>query len=116
MSQKMRKRPATSKRTGDGRNGQPHWDAVRRELRIGGELVKRFRQPALSQEAILNEFERLGWPPRVGNPLPRGRSRNPKGHLRDILKSLNRHQKVRRLRFEADGAGGVLWRVAEPGS
>ncbi len=96
-----------------GAPGRPRWDGARRELRVGEEVVKRFRQPALAQESILAEFERQGWPPRVVNPLPRGRSRDPKRHLRDTLKSLNRHQKVRRLLFEADGAGGVLWRVVE---
>ncbi len=41
---------------------RPSWDADRRELRIGGEIIKRFRVPAASQEVVLNAFQEESWP------------------------------------------------------
>ena len=49
---------------------KPTWDARRRELRIDGQLVKWFRVPAASQEAVLSAFEEESWPPYIDDPLP----------------------------------------------
>src|SRR5687767_8848755 len=46
------------------------WDAQRCELRVGEELVKKFRRPADIQQAILIAFAEQGWPPRIDDPLP----------------------------------------------
>jgi hypothetical protein len=74
-------------------------------------VVKRFRQPAEQQELVLAAFEEQGWPPRIDDPLPGGNGVNAKQRLRDAMKNLNRHQRNRRIRFEADGTGkGILWR------
>jgi hypothetical protein len=90
----------------------PTWDGQRRELRWGDEVIKRFRQPAASQECILAAFEEQGWPPRIDDPLPRRSGQNAKQHLRDTVKNLNRHQHGTRILFETDGTGrGVLWRL-----
>jgi hypothetical protein len=76
-------------------------------------VIKRFRQPAAAQECILAAFEEQGWPPRIDDPLPRRSDRNAKQHLRDTVRNLNRHQRGRRIVFEADGTGqGVLWSLA----
>src|SRR5262249_18025344 len=47
----------------------PFWDEARRELRFGACVVKRFRQPAPSQEAVLTAFAEEGWPPHIDDPL-----------------------------------------------
>jgi hypothetical protein len=91
---------------------RPTWNRARRELHWGDELVKRFRQPAPSQECVLAAFEEQGWPERIDDPLPRGGGLNAKQHLRDTVKNLNRHQRVKRILFEADGTGqGILWKL-----
>ena len=46
------------------------WDPERRELHVAGLIVKRFKWPAVNQEAILTAFAEEGWPPRIDDPLP----------------------------------------------
>jgi hypothetical protein len=41
---------------------RPCWDGGRRELRLEGVVVKRFKQPAPNQEKVLAAFEEEGWP------------------------------------------------------
>jgi hypothetical protein len=90
----------------------PSWDAARRRLCLGQVVVKRFRQPAKNQEAILAAFEEDGWPPRIDSPIPGGADENAHDRLHDAVKRLNRQSK-RLIRFECDGAGeGVLWHLA----
>ena len=55
----------------------PSWDAQRRVLQLGNELVKLFRVPAPNQEAVLSAFEEEGWPFRVDDPLPLSRNKTP---------------------------------------
>ena len=45
----------------DGALELPHWNGDLREWTFLGRLVKRFRQPADSQELVLVEFERIGY-------------------------------------------------------
>jgi len=88
----------------------PHWDHERRELRIMGIVVKQFRLPSPNQETVLQVFEEEGWPARIDDPLPPISDVEPKRRLHDTIKSLNRHQKAKRIRFMGDGRGeGVLW-------
>jgi hypothetical protein len=90
----------------------PHWDGERRELRLGGILVKQFKLPSPNQETILAAYEEEGWPPRIDDPLPQISGLNPKRRLHDTIKSLNRNQKSGGLRFMGDGSGeGVLWEL-----
>ena len=37
---------------------------------VGSQIVKQYRVPSLSQEAILDAFEEEGWPPAIDDPLP----------------------------------------------
>lgn len=91
-------------------DGMPTWDGERKELRMGGILVKRFRWPAPNQETILTVFEEEGWPPRIDDPLPPAPDVEPKRRLHDTIKCLNRNQDHRVLRFRGDGTGeGVVW-------
>ena len=99
----------------DGSHGHdkrlvPHWDPKLHELRLNGQLVKRFKLPAQNQEIILAAFEEEGWPARIDDPLPPRHTQNPKRRLQDTIKSLNRNQKNRLVRIMGDGTGqGIRW-------
>jgi hypothetical protein len=86
----------------------PCWDAQLRELRLAGELVKRYRVPAPNQELILAAFEEEGWPSHIDDPLPPLRDMCPKRRLNDTIWCLNRNQQCRLLRFAANGNGKSL--------
>ncbi|REK12644.1 MAG: hypothetical protein DWQ37_11200 [Planctomycetota bacterium] len=89
---------------------RPRWDRDRQELLMGTVVVKRFRVPATSQEAILAAFEEESWPPRIDDPLPPRLDQSPKRRLQQVIKSLNRNRRQPILRFVGDGSGqGVLW-------
>ncbi|MCA9248453.1 MAG: hypothetical protein KDA42_15105 [Planctomycetales bacterium] len=91
----------------------PNWDAARQELRVGELLVKQFRLPSPNQGTVLMVFEEEGWPARIDDPLPPHPDIDPKRRLHDTIKSLNRNQKNKVLRFKGDGSGvGVLWEFA----
>lgn len=105
----------------EGPNGEPDvptWDSQRRELRINGTTVKRFKWTAVNQEAVLAVFEEEGWPLRIDDPLPPHPEQNSKRRLSDTIKCLNRKQQNKRIHFRGDGAGeGVTWElVGQDGS
>jgi hypothetical protein len=88
----------------------PHWDCDYREIRYDNRVVKQFKLPSPNQEAILLAFQEEGWPPRIDDPLPPHPHCDPKQRLHDTIRSLNRNQRVRLLRFKGDGTGqGILW-------
>ena len=92
----------------------PHWNAMGRELIVGGQTVKRFRVPAPNQEAILSAFEEEGWPQRVYDPLPPNGETDPKYRLHETIKALNGHRLARIIRFGGDGTGeGVYWEFTD---
>ena len=96
---------------------KPTWDRDRHELRFEGDLVKVFKLPSPNQEMVLAAFEEEGWPARIDDPLPPSTDLEPKRRLHDTIKSLNRNQKARRIRFMGDGTGqGIQWAMiaAEP--
>ena len=101
-----------------GENGQPPaekptWDGMRKELRLGGTVVKLFKWPAVNQEVILRVFEEEGWPARIDDPLPCTDDRHPRRRLHDTIKCLNRSQKNPLIHFRGDGTGeGVIWEFA----
>jgi hypothetical protein len=94
----------------------PCWDGRLHELRLGQALVKVFRLPSPNQEAVLLAFQEEGWPPRIDDPLPPQGDMEPKRRLHDTIKSLNRRQKKRLIRFMGDGTGeGIRWELrSEP--
>ncbi len=55
----------------------PCWDGWRRVLRVGVLLVKDYRLPSPTQEAILEAFQEEGWPRRIDDPLPLRTTRTP---------------------------------------
>jgi hypothetical protein len=88
----------------------PVWNCDLREVRYNGLLVKQFKLPSPNQEAILMTFEEEKWPIRIDDPLPCNGNCDPKQRLHDTIRSLNRNQKNKLLRFKGDGTGeGILW-------
>ena len=88
----------------------PIWNAQRHELKCFGTLIKRFKWPAVNQETILSVFDEENWPNRIDDPLPPNAEMDTKNRLHDTIKSLNKGQKTKLVRFRGDGTGeGVLW-------
>jgi hypothetical protein len=103
-------KPARGGTTGEPASGEVVWDVKRRELRVGTQLIKRFRVPAPNQESILSAFQEEGWPPRIDDPLSQAPGIYPKQRLHAAINSLNRNQKITLLRFRGDGNGsGICW-------
>jgi hypothetical protein len=93
---------------------RPFWDSNRRELRLGSQVVKRFKWPAMNQELIVLAFEEEGWPRRIDDPLPLDPNIDPKRRLHDTIKCLNRHQLIPLIKFRGDGTGqGVLVEIVD---
>jgi hypothetical protein len=93
----------------------PHWNVTRRELSLGGRIVKRFRVPARNQERILSVFEEAGWAEHIQDPLPATYDIDAPTRLHDAINRLNRCQINPLLRFRGDGRGtGVLWELRQP--
>ena len=96
---------------------RPTWDRDRHELRVDGQLVKIFKLPSPNQEMVLAAFDEEGWPARIDDPLPPSTDLEPKRRLHDTIKSLNRNQKARLVRFMGDGTGqGIQWALISPDS
>ncbi len=93
----------------------PQWDVDSRTLKINEVIVKRFKWPALNQEAVLCAFQEEGWPTRIDDPLPPQPEQNPKRRLADTIKCLNRKRVTQLIHFRGDGTGeGVLWERRTP--
>jgi hypothetical protein len=91
------------------------WDPEVRKLLLNGRLVKRFKWPAINQEAVLNAFQEEGWPSRIDDPLPPQPDQDSKRRLSDTIKCLNRKQTNPLIHFRGDGTGeGVVWELAKP--
>ena len=88
----------------------PQWDRDRHELHFAGAMVKQFKLNSPNQETILMAFEEEGWPPRIDDPLRPQPEIDPKERLRNTIKSLNRKQVNRLIRFMGDGTGmAIRW-------
>lgn len=88
------------------------WDAARRELSCGGQLIKQFRMLAANQERLLAAFEESSWIDIIDDPLPPAGDLEPKERLRATVKSLNSGHKKRLIRFHVCGAGTqVVWKL-----
>jgi hypothetical protein len=101
--------------TGPGPALKPHWDAGRRELSLGDQLVKQFHVPADNQELILSAFQEEEWPEHIDDPLPGNHGIDPKTRLNDAVYRLNRTQVTPLIRFHSNGHGsGVRWTLRAP--
>lgn len=91
---------------------KPVWDAERRQLSVDGVVVKHFKLPSPNQVTILSTFQEDGWPYHIDDPLPACPTVSPKERLRYTIKSLNKYQKHRLIRFCGDGRGeGICWEL-----
>lgn len=108
--------PSASRETDSPcRSAHPDWHPESRKLILEGALVKRFKWPAMNQEAILCAFQEEGWPLRIDDPLPPQDDLESKRRLADTIKCLNRKQEHKLLHFRGDGTGeGVTWERVSP--
>jgi hypothetical protein len=91
----------------------PEWDPARRELRYWGQVIKRYRVPAQNQELVLTAFQESGWPECIDDPLPPVPDQDSKERLQATIKSLNRNQLSRAVKFHGNGNGQqVYWQAA----
>ncbi len=97
----------------------PRWNPELCELTYSGQLIKRYRVPAHNQKLVLDTFEELRWICCIDDPLPPEGDLDPKRRLADTIKSLNRGQFARLIKFYGNGEGQqVCWKAltnhAEP--
>jgi hypothetical protein len=85
------------------------YEAERRELFVGKQLVKRFPATARNQAAILEGFQNDSWQMRIANPMRATAGKSRAQQLRDAVHDLNVGQKPRRLRFHSDEKGRSVW-------
>ncbi|MEM7785375.1 MAG: hypothetical protein AAF939_03815 [Planctomycetota bacterium] len=89
----------------------PEWDHEKRVLMFQGEVVKRFKWPAVNQELVVNAFHEQGWPEMIHDPIPPIGDVKPKNRLHDTIKCLNRNRVSKSIKFHGNGDGtGVLWK------
>jgi hypothetical protein len=86
----------------------PVWDRTKCTLTFRGDLARRVRGLTVAKHivAILDAFQRLGWPERIDDPLP---EHTDKQRLRESIAKLNNG--LVGIRFLSDGSGeGVIWK------
>ena len=87
----------------------PSWNKESRQLMFRGQVVRQVARPTQARNlvAILDAFEEQGWPPRIDDPLPRGRDTK---RLQSAIETFN--EKCQMIRLHADGTGqGISWSV-----
>jgi hypothetical protein len=92
----------------------PFWDGEARQMWLGNQLLKEFRQAASNQVAILSEFQKRGWAcRRIDDPLvhePTDTAKERRQHLYETVKNLNRDLQGETIRFRVEVGGmGVRW-------
>jgi hypothetical protein len=86
---------------------RPRWDSERRILWYGENICKKYRQQADNQIAIIEEFEKQGWPPRINDPLGTGPANVTRQQTSDAVRALNKNKYIA---FQLGGdRKGVLW-------
>ena len=93
---------------------KPCWNRDRRELTFQGQLVKSYRVPSPNQELILSVFQEEDWPEFIDDPLPPQNNLEPHRRLQATVKSLNRHQSDRLIRFRGN-ASKIFWQPIHRG-
>jgi hypothetical protein len=96
----------------DSSRTTPEWDALRRELRFAGQVVKVYRVPAENQERVLTAFQEAGWPACLADPLPQKPEQNASRRLHETIQKLNRIVHCKVIRFRGDGTGTrICWEI-----
>jgi hypothetical protein len=94
----------------------PHYHPKTGVWRLGRRIIKKFKQPALTQRCVLEREQALGWPEWTSDPLPPDPEIDPRRHLHDTLKNLNNNQRNELVRFFGDGTGrGICWKFVRNG-
>ena len=91
---------------------KPRWNPDRRELTFRGQLVKCYRVPSPNQELILSVFQEEDWPEFIDDPLPPALDGDAPTRLQATVKSLNRRQVNKLIRFRGNGGMKVFWESA----
>jgi hypothetical protein len=90
------------------RTTKPNWDGSRLTWR--DRVLREYRRPAPGQMAVLNEFERLGWPQRIDVQKLKPPGVDWNHWTRDTARNLNHGLVgVQRVRFHADGTKKGMW-------
>ncbi|HQU46078.1 MAG TPA: hypothetical protein PK867_24910 [Pirellulales bacterium] len=85
------------------------WDPATRELRVDGQVAKRFKRRAPTLWAVLDAFAEAKWPrPLVIELKCGGRAVH---RLREIVADLNEGLEPSLLYFQLNGDGGVTFRL-----
>ncbi|QDV34108.1 hypothetical protein [Tautonia plasticadhaerens] len=92
-------------------NPRPRWDVGTRRLVVGGVAWEAFSREAENQCAILDAFERAGWPESIPNPL------DTEEKLNQTIKDFNKKARCSGgpLQFRRDNCR-VRWRLASGSS
>ncbi len=91
---------------------RPHWDATGRQITFGAVVIKRYRQAAENQIAMLEAFEKNCWGSVIDNPLPDEGFVDRIDQLYETVKSLNRGHLVHCIVFFTCNCGSsVGWRM-----
>jgi hypothetical protein len=90
----------------------PVWKADCGELWFRGQLVKKFKQAAESQRAILDAFGEQNWTQAIDDPLTGKGDMDRKKRLENAVQGLNSHLRNPLVSFHVINAGeGIEWRI-----
>jgi hypothetical protein len=89
---------------------KPYWNAAKSTLYLGDKPIKELKHPAKNVRRVLAEFERLGWPDQMPDPLRGVYHKTPK-RLNDTIFQLNaKHIIPDQMHFASDHTGeGICW-------
>jgi hypothetical protein len=89
----------------------PTWNDGLGTLAFKGVMVLTIEKSAKNLRAILNAFERQGWPAWIPNPIKPAFDTDDRQRLADAVYKLNRGTRVTRMiSFRRDGQGkGIIW-------
>jgi hypothetical protein len=89
---------------------KPHWDKELMELWLGEALLHRFHRVPKTIGLILEDFQRLGWPSRIDDPLRPIPGRKEADRLRGQINAFNARMLNPLIQFRMDGSGeGIRW-------
>ncbi|SRR5260370_2901594 len=90
---------------------KPRYDTSQHTLYVGEIVVKRVKQPSDAQVVVCMEFERLGWPRMIVNPLQASATSSRKHRQQNVVDNLNDNQQTKLIHFYSDGFGNIGWEL-----
>lgn len=85
----------------------PTWNKKTGELRFRGQLARKVDRRARNGRRVVTEFEDLGWPDEIEDPLPRINEGDRVTRLQETVRSLN--QNLRFIRFHSVDGRIIRW-------